>query len=261
MELYRYFPGKLPVLVSVPHCGTHVPEAIRARLTGQAQALPDTDWHVDRLYDFARAMGVHLLAATHSRYVADLNRAPDDASLYPGRFTTGLCPLTDFNAVPLYRPGAAPDEAEVRQRIDAYWQPYHRRLRETLAELRNGNERVVLFDAHSIRSQVPRLFDGVLPDFNFGTGGSMSCDPALARSLLEIGKASAYSSVLDGRFTGGYITRHYGAPAQGIHALQLELAQVNYMDEDSFAFDEAKAAKLQGTLRLVVEELIRFACA
>ncbi len=260
MELYRYLEGKLPVVISVPHAGTHVPEDIFPRLTKMAKTLPDTDWHVDRLYGFARAMGVHMLIGTMSRYVVDLNRAPDDAPLYPGKFTTGLCPTTLFDSSPIYMNGREPDKAETLTRTVAYWQPYHEKLRSLLRSLRTQSPRVVLLDAHSIASAVPTLFDGTLPDLNFGTADGASADSALAESLLVLGKDSGYSAVLNERFKGGYITRHYGNPAVGVHAVQLELAQHNYMQETQpYDFDDAKVAQLQVVLQQVVERLIAFA--
>lgn len=255
MEDYRYFPGSTPLIISVPHAGTALPEGFASRLVPQAQTLPDTDWHVDRLYAFARDMGAHMLVATYSRYVVDLNRGRDDASLYPGKFTTGLCPVTRFDATPLYRDGAAPDAAEIQQRIGRYWEPYHTKLRSIIDEQKAAHGKVALLDAHSIASQIPTLFEGTLPDLNFGTGDGISAENTLAEDVLRIGKASGYSAVLNGRFKGGYITRHYGEPGRNIHAVQLELAQHNYMDEQSFAYDESKAAKLQKVLRPVLERL------
>lgn len=251
MEPYRYFPGRIPLLVSVPHCGTHVPDSILARLTPEAKQLPDTDWHVDRLYDFVREMGAHLLVATHSRYVVDLNRAPDDRSLYPGKFTTGLVPTTRFDGSPLYV-GAAPDAAEVAARVAQYWQPYHARIQQWIAE-QNHHHTKCVFDAHSIASRVPLLFEGQLPDLNFGTADGASASAELTARATEVAERSDYSTALNGRFKGGYITRHYGNPAAGIQAIQLELAQVNYMNEQyPFAYDDAKARALQDVLRAVI---------
>lgn len=252
MEPYRYLPGTRPLVISIPHAGTYVPPAILERFTAPAKRLPDTDWHVDRLYAFAGEMGAHLLIATHARYVADLNRPPDDASLYPGQFTTGLCPLTLFDGTPVYREGQAPDEAEVRERVDLYWRSYHGKLQALIAALKP----CVLFDVHSIRSRVPALFDGRLPDLNLGTAGGASCDPALQRALAECLGSRAYSLAVNGRFKGGYITRHYGQPGEGVQAVQLELAQCNYMDEDyPYTYDEARAARLQTVLRAFVGAL------
>jgi N-formylglutamate deformylase len=259
MELYRYLEGKLPVIISVPHAGTQVPEEMFVRFTKPAKFLPDTDWHVDRLYGFTRKMGVHMLIGTMSRYVIDLNRAPDDTSLYPGKFTTGLCPLTLFDGSPIYMKGKEPDKAEVLTRTVAYWQPYHEKLRSLLRTLKAQHPRVVLFDAHSIASTVPTLFDGTLPDLNFGTVDGASADNELADALLTLGQQSGYSSVLNGRFKGGYITRQYGRPAEGIHAVQLELAQRTYMQETHpYDYDDTKVVQLQTVLRQLVEQLIDF---
>ncbi len=253
MEPYRYFPGSKPVLISIPHMGTHVPPEILERFTDAAKRLPDTDWHLDILYEFARDLGVHLLMATHSRYVIDLNRAPDNASLYPGRFTTGLCPTTLFDGSPLYLRGQELLEEETAQRLEKYWRPYHDKLQEVLAGFGNG----ILFDAHSIASQVPTLFEGILPDLNLGTADGTAASAELAAKLLQIGKMSDYSVVLNGRFKGGYITRSYGRPEKGIQAVQLELAQKNYMQEDyPFAYDAVKAGKLQKILQKMIAALL-----
>lgn len=255
MSLFNYHPGNTPLIVSIPHTGTFVPPEILDRLSEPAKRLPDTDWHVERLYDFARGLGAHVLAATHSRYVVDLNRAPDDSSLYPGRFTTGLCPLTLFDGSPLYT-GNAPDDREIKKRTETYWQPYHDKLQSLIAEAKAKHGRAVVFDAHSIRSEVPTLFSGTLPDLNLGTADGKSCDAKLAEALLAHAKASPYSAVLNGRFKGGYITRHYGDPANGVDAVQLELAQKNYMSEDyPFAYDEAKAGRLRATLKGLLKEI------
>ena len=249
--------GSAPLLVSLPHDGTALPEAIAARLTGKARGVPDTDWHVSRLYDFARELGASLLVPKYSRYVIDLNRGEDDTSLYPGQNTTGLVPLTGFDGQPLYLPGHEPDAAELRQRIDIYWRPYHAALREELARLHAAHGRVVLWEGHSIRgSDLPFLFDGRLPDLNLGTAAGASCTPATqARIEAELTAQTDYDWVANGRFKGGHITRHYGDPAKGIEAIQMETSQRCYMDEASFAYDEAKAARL----RPLLERLLRAA--
>jgi N-formylglutamate deformylase len=255
MEAFKYYAGTIPLVVSIPHCGTYVPPAILDRFVEPAKRLPDTDWHVERLYDFVREMGAHLLVATHSRYVNDLNRAPDDASLYPGKFTTGLCPLTLFDGSPLYREGQAPDAAEIEERKEKYWKPYHAKLQELL----QAHDRIVLLDAHSIASQVPTLFDGILPDLNLGTAEGASCDPQLAAALEQVCANSGYIYVHNGRFKGGYITRHYGNPAAGIHAVQLELSQRHYMQEQHpFTYNEAKAIQLQRCLQNFMSEMVKY---
>jgi N-formylglutamate deformylase len=260
MDKFHYIPGNVPVVVSIPHVGTHVPPAILERFTPAAKQLPDTDWHVDRLYAFAKEMGVHMVVATHSRYVVDLNRATDGQSLYPGKFTTGLCPATLFNGDPLYLEGKEPDKEEIDKRINDYWRPYHNQLNHLLRDLQQSSKRVVLFDAHSICSRVPTLFEGRLPDLNFGTADGASVDKKLSEALVESVQRSRYSVVLNGRFKGGYITRNYGAPDKGIHAVQLELAQVNYMNEEHpFAYDEAKAAQLQVVLKEALLLVVQWA--
>lgn len=261
---FVFHPGTEPLLISMPHVGTHVPAAIAERLSDEARQVPDTDWHIERLYDFARALGASVLVATHSRYVVDLSRAPDGASLYPGQSVTGLCPVDSFDDTPLYRsPDGQPDGAEIEARRQAVWQPYHDQLAAELERLRGQHGAVVLWDAHSIRSVLPRFFQGKLPDFNLGTGQGSSCDPALAQAVFGIARqagADGYSAVLNGRFTGGYITRHYGQPQRQVHAIQMEMTQSSYMQE-ALPFDYLPdvAARVQPHLRRMVEAALAFA--
>jgi N-formylglutamate deformylase len=243
--------GTVPLLVSLPHDGTALPPDLSARMTEGARGVPDTDWHVSRLYDFARGLGASVLVPEYSRYVIDLNRPPDDASLYPGQNTTGLCPMVRFSGDPVYLPGQEPSEEEVRARVERYWRPYHDALRAELERLHAQHGRALLWEGHSIRgSGLPFLFEGCLPDLNLGTANGASCSPMLQEKLEAVLSAqSAYDWVANGRFKGGHITRHYGDPARGIDAVQLEISQRNYMDEDSFEYDGAKAARLQALLR------------
>jgi len=261
---YTFRQGTSPLLISMPHVGTHLPPAIAARLTDEARRVPDTDWHLERLYDFADELGASVLAATHSRYVADLNRPPDGSSLYPGQSVTGLCPLDTFDDTPLYRePALAPSEEEIALRREAVWQPYHDKLAAELERLRAAHGVAVLWDAHSIRSVLPRFFEGRLPDFNLGTGKGISCDPAMAQAVHDQARrAEGYTSVLNGRFTGGYITRHYGQPARNIHAIQLEMTQASYMQEAlPFDYLPEVAARVQPPLRRMVQAALDFALA
>lgn len=245
-------PGTAPLLVSFPHVGTHVPADIAERLTPAARGVPDTDWEVDRLYDFVAGLGGSTIVATHSRYVVDVNRPPDDASLYPGQTVTGIVPRTDFEGTSLYRPGAEPDEADVARRIETVWRLYHDALATELKRLKGEHGRVLLWEAHSIRAEVPMLFDGTLPDLNLGTNDGASCRAGLGEQLIEIAQASRYSAVLNGRFKGGYITRHYGRPAEGVDAVQLELVQRTYMDDAERQFDETRAEALRPVLRALL---------
>ena len=258
MELYRFRAGRTPLLVSMPHTGTHVPEWLAPRLTRAAKALPDTDWHLEPLYDFLDDLGASVLVATHSRYVVDLNRPPDDANLYPGQDTTGVVPLDTFHKEPLYLPGFPPSEEEKRSRIEEYWKPYHSKLTAELTRLKKGYGYALLWDAHSIFSVLPRFFAGKLPDFNLGTADGKSCRPGLGEALLE--KISDYSKVLNGRFKGGYITRTYGDPANKVHAVQLELSEAIYMDEKPpYGFREDMARKVRPYLRALLDEMLRYA--
>ncbi len=254
MDPYTFRAGRTPLLVSMPHTGTHVPEALLARLTPAARALPDTDWHLERLYDFLDDLGASVLVARHSRYVVDLNRPPDDANLYPGHDTTGLVPTDTFHKEPLYAAGDEPGAAEIADRVAKYWKPYHATLAAALADLKRRHRIALLWDAHSILSVVPRFFEGRLPALNLGTADGRSCDPAIGEVLLQIAqRASGFGAVLDGRFKGGYITRTYGRPEQGVHAVQLELSEATYMEESApFAFREDLAARLRPNLRALL---------
>jgi N-formylglutamate deformylase len=261
---FRFHQGTQPLLISMPHVGTHVPPALAARLTDESRHVPDTDWHLERLYDFAVGLGASVLVATHSRYVIDLNRPPDGASLYPGQSVTGLCPIDTFDSTPVYRdPADLPNEAEVAERRDAIWYPYHRQLEGELARLKDMHGIAVLWDAHSIRSVLPRFFEGKLTDFNFGTAKGASCDPALSDAVMAIaGQVPGHTAVLNGRFTGGHITRQHGDPQKGVHAIQLEMTQSSYMQE-ALPFDYLPdvAGRIQPHLRRMVEAALAFALA
>lgn len=258
---FTFHQGTAPLLISMPHVGTYVPPAIAARFTAEARQVHDTDWHLERLYGFAKALGASILVATHSRYVVDLNRPPDGASLYPGQSVTGLCPVDTFDDTPIYAAGDAPTDAEVAARREAVWAPYHAQLRSELDRIHAAHGVAVLWDAHSIRSVLPRFFEGKLPDMNLGTGNGSSCDAALANELLTIGEAATgYTAVLNGRFKGGHITRHYGEPARNIHAVQLEMTQSSYMQE-AMPFDYLPdvAAGVEPHLRRMIEAALAFA--
>lgn len=239
--------GRAPLLISLPHDGSFIPDDISGRMHPAARRSPDTDWHVRRLYEpLATALGASLLRPLASRYVIDLNRPADGHALYPGQRETGLVPTIGFDGRPLYRDGEQPDAAEVQRRINEFWQPYHEALAQEISRLREEHGRVVLWEGHSIRSRVPMLFDGRLPDFNLGTAAGASCGTDLQNRLQQcLAEQSRFSFVVNGRFKGGYITRQYGHPQQGVQAVQLELAQLNYMDEDTFEYDEAKAQPVQ----------------
>jgi N-formylglutamate amidohydrolase len=258
MEIYTFHRGRTPLLVDVPHAGTYLPPHLARRLTEHGLALPDTDWHVERLYDFAQARGAGLMAATHSRYVVDLNRDPSGAALYPGRDNTELCPTMTFAGEAIYRHGQEPDAAEVRHRSEHYWLPYHQRLREELDNLVANWGYAVLLDAHSIRSEVPRFFSGRLPDLNLGTADGASADARLAERVAGLlADAPGLTHVVNGRFKGGYITRHYGKPEEAVHALQLEVAQVCYMDEaEPEGWQPSHASDLVGVLEQLVGLLL-----
>lgn len=223
--------GEAPLVVSIPHTGTLIPDEIEARLVSPWLARKDADWWIDRLYDVAAGLGATVVHTAVSRTVIDVNRDPSGASLYPGRATTGLCPTTTFDGEPLYRDGAEPDAAEIEARRAAWFDPYHAALAAEIGRLRAGHARVVLYDCHSIRSVVPRLFDGELPHFNIGTNSGSAASPELTAGIEAIADATGLSRVTNGRFKGGWITRRHGRPAEGVEAVQMELACRGYMDE------------------------------
>jgi N-formylglutamate deformylase len=254
MDVFTLHRGSAPLLVSLPHDGSIIPTDLAARLLPPARRAPDTDWHVSRLYAFARELGASMLVPSYSRYVVDLNRPRDDTSLYPGQNTTGLCPIVQFSGEAVYQAGEEPQPEEIAERVATYWQPYHDALAGEIARLRSLHGRVVVWEGHSIRSVVPFLFDGRLPDFNLGTASGASCTPALQQRLERVLAAQAdYTHVTNGRFKGGHITRHYGRPAEGVEAVQLELAQCNYMDEESFEYLPDRAGRVQPVIRQLLE--------
>jgi formiminoglutamase len=255
---YHFFAGNSPLLISIPHVGTDLTPEVEAGLSDAARPLPDTDWHLTRLYDFAGAMGASVLGARYSRFVIDLNRPPDDKPLY-ATATTGLYPDILFDGTPAFKPGQAPGDAQKAFALSEIWRPYHEKIGDELKRLKQRFGYAVLFDAHSIRGVIPRLFEGELPDFNIGTNEGKSCDPRLSARLAEICNAPGYRHVVNGRFKGGHITRNYGDPKNGIHAVQLELRQRTYMQEAlPFEYLESEAVKVQPILKRFVQALAAF---
>jgi N-formylglutamate amidohydrolase len=251
--VFSFSGGSKPLLVSIPHDGREIPSGIATRMTEVGRAIPDTDWNVSRLYAFAGELGASVLSANYSRYVVDLNRSASDEALYVGQVSTGLCPAASFAGESLYLDGEEPCEDEKLARVAARWQPYHDKLSATIADLKSRFGYALLWDAHSIRGEVPLLFAGRLPDLNIGTNGKTSCAGEIELAVAGAATASPYSSVLNGRFRGGYITRHYGDPGNDVHAVQLELSQRCYMDEKSLRYDEPAAAKLGDTIRRMLQ--------
>ena len=258
--------GDAPLVVAFPHTGTDFPDELAGSFESLWHARRDADWWVDRLYGFASELGATTVRTSISRSVIDVNRDPTGASLYPGQATTELCPTTDFDGAPLYA-SALPDEAEIARRRVKWFDPYHAALADEIERLRAAYGRVVLYDAHSIRSRIPRLFEGELPQFNIGTNGGATCEPLLAAKVQSICARSGSSHVLNGRFKGGWTTRHYGDPVRGRHAIQMELAIRGYMSEPAEptpenwppAFDPDLAGPLMAVLRLILTACLDFA--
>ena len=256
-DIFTLHRGRRPLLVSLPHVGTFIPEALRPRFVERALSTEDTDWFLDRLYGFVTELGASLLVPRMSRFVVDLNRPSDNRPMYAGANNTELCPTRFFTGDPVYRDGMAPDDAEIAQRVASCWQPYHDALAAELARLKAEHGHAVLFDGHSIKSELPWLFEGRLPHLNLGTASGASCAPSLAERLVGVCAAQRdYTHVLNGRFRGGYITRQYGRPADGVHAVQLEMCWRAYMDEDPpWAWHEAKAAAITPLLTALLTAL------
>jgi N-formylglutamate deformylase len=260
--------GGAPLIVSMPHTGVDIPRDIESSLVSPWLARKDADWWINILYDFAHSLGATVVRTAISRTVIDANRDPSGASLYPGQATTELCPTTTFDGEPLYRNGRAPDAGEIASRRTIFFEPYHQAIAAEIARLRARHSRVVLYDCHSIRSSIPRLFEGVLPNFNIGTNSGASCSPDLARAVEEACAKTSFTRVTNGRFKGGYTTRHYGRPSEGTHAIQMELACRGYMHEPVGAvaqgrwptgYDEAVAAPMRAALTRVLQACIHFA--
>jgi formiminoglutamase len=260
--------GEAPLVVAFPHTGTEIDPEIEARLVSPWLARKDADWRIEQLYDFARDLGATTIRTRISRTVIDVNRDPSGASLYPGQATTELCPTTSFDGEPLYRPGAEPDAGEIHQRRIRWFQPYHQVLEAQIRRLRARHPTVVVYDAHAIRSRIPRLFEGELPHFNIGTNSGASCAAELAATVFEACGAEGFSRILDGRFKGGWTTRRYGRPADGVHAVQMELACRAYLDEpggplsaDAWPpqWDPPRAEPCRTVLRRVLTACLQFA--
>ena len=254
---YHFHRGDSPILISIPHAGTHIPKDIACNFTPLAQHMPDVDWHLPLLYDMARTFSATTLAATHMRYVIDLNRASDHSPLYPNQDTTALCPIDTFDKHAIYSSGKEPNLQEIQNRINNFWQPYHTKLEAELNRIHSLHGIALLWDAHSIASHVPRFFSGKLPDLNFGTAKSQSCaaslEVAIASLMQQSAPAQKFSHVFNGRFKGGYITCHYGQPTKNVHAIQLELSQCTYMQETSPYTYNSDSAK---NLKLLISDLL-----
>jgi N-formylglutamate deformylase len=260
--------GGAPLLVSLPHTGTEIPAEYERGLVSPWLARKDADWWIERLYDFAAGLDATVIRTTISRTVIDVNRDPSGVSLYPGQATTELCPTTTFDGEPLYEPGTEPNTEEIAERRARFFDPYHATLRTEIERLRAQHATVVVYDCHSIRSVIPRLFDGTLPHFNIGTNGGTTCAPALSDAIERICVSSGFSHVVNGRFKGGYITRSLGKPEAGVHAVQMELACRGYMREPlgpvseggwPTPYDEAYAAPMRSALTLILQTCLTFA--
>ena len=248
--------GTSPLILGLPHTGTDIPSDCQDALSEVGRAMADTDWHIEKLYA-GLVDGASFVRTPVHRYVIDVNRDPSGISLYPGQNTTGLCPLTDFDGQAIYKQGHAPDAGEIARRIALYHAPYHAALAAEIARVKAQYGFAILYDCHSIRSKIPFLFDGTLPDFNIGTFDGASCAPAIEAMVhARVRAATAYTNVLNGRFKGGWTTRHYGQPLRGVHAIQMELAQATHISETPpWAMQPARATALREHLRAILTDL------
>ena len=260
METFRFQPGETPVLLSIPHVGTAIPPDIAATMTDEALAVPDTDWHLDRLYHFAPALGIGFLKATCSRYVIDLNRGPQEAPLYPGTDNSELCPTYTFDRHPVYKPGMEPDATEIERRTGAFWTPYHEQLQAELQSLTARFGVAVLLDVHSIPSRMPHHFDERLPDFSLGSGEGSAAAGLVNRVMCALEATDQYSSALDNHFKGGFITHRHGRPTDNIHAFQLKVTRRTYMEEEApFQYRNDLAGKIRPSLERILAATVEWA--
>jgi N-formylglutamate deformylase len=261
MAVFEVHQGTSPVILAFPHTGTDVPPAVWERLNDNGKILADTDWHIHDLYS-GLLDDATTVRATFHRYVIDANRDPDGSSLYPGQNTTGLVPDTDFDGKPIWKPGEEPTQSDIEERLREFHAPYHAALAAEIDRVKSIHGIAVLYDCHSIRSHIPFLFEGKLPDFNIGSDMGKTCDPAIEKIVVDVTSAATdYTSILNGRFKGGWTTRHYGQPETGVHAIQMELAQCSHLTTEAppFAYDEAKAAKLRTHLKEILTRIETFA--
>ncbi len=259
-EVFNLTRGDSPLILSQPHPGTELMAGMESRMTVEALQLPDTDWHIPQLYaGIATDLSATVISARYSRFVADLNRDPAGNSLYPGQSVTGLCPTDLFDDTPIYKAGQEPSDTEITERRKEYWQPYHDALEAEVERVHAQFGYALVYDCHSIRSVVPRFFDGTLPDLNLGTADNASADPSLVQKLDIDLQGGSFSYIVNGRFKGGYITRQYGDPARNIHAVQMEIAQSAYMEESHpFAYDDAKAASITPILQQLLTTMLQW---
>jgi N-formylglutamate amidohydrolase len=256
LKTFSFFEGDSPLLVSIPHDGRLLSDDIRKSVKEKFLDLPDTDWHMNRLYESLKDTQWNMISANFSRYVIDLNRSSDDTMLYKDYQSTGLCPVTSFSGENLYSDGNEFDELKIKRRVNSYWKPYHDKIKQTLESIKSKYGYAILWDAHSIKSRIPCLFEGELPNLNIGTNSGESCPNSVIKSIYKIASDSDFSVVLNDRFKGGYITRHYGKPDENVFAIQMEIAQRIYMNELTLSYDERLSKKLIPTLKLMLDTFI-----
>ncbi|WP_137136330.1 N-formylglutamate deformylase [Rhizobium sp. FKY42] len=249
--------GNSPVILAFPHTGTELPADLWDRLNDNGKLLADTDWHIHHLYADLLPNATTVRATFH-RYVIDANRDPSGTSLYPGQNTTDLVPTTDFDGLPIWKKGEEPTNCDIRLSLADFHAPYHAALAAEIERVKAIHGVAVLYDCHSIRSNIPFLFEGRLPDFNIGTDMGRTCDRRIEAAAKDAAaNAAGYTHVLNGRFKGGWTTRHYGRPATGMHAIQMELAQITHLQTEAppFAYDQQKAERLRVHLKTILTKI------
>ena len=256
LKTFSFFEGNSPLLVSVPHDGRLLSDDIKKSVKEKFLKLPDTDWHMNRLYESFKDTQWNIISAHFSRYVVDLNRSSDDMKLYKNYQSTGLCPVMSFSGEHLYSDDNEISESKIKSRVKSYWKPYHDKIKQTLESIKSKYGYAILWDAHSIKSRVPNLFEGELPNLNIGSNSGESCPNSIVESIHKIANNSDFSVVLNDRFKGGYITRHYGKPAENVYAIQMEIAQRSYMNEVTLSYDERLSKKLTPILKLMLDTFI-----
>lgn len=256
LKTFSFYEGSSPLLVSIPHDGRLLSDDINKLFKEKFKELPDTDWHMNRLYESFKDTQWNIISANFSRYVVDLNRSSDDTKLYKDYQSTGLCPIKSFSGEHLYSDDNEISELTIKRRVESYWKPYHDKIKQTLKSIKSKYGYAILWDAHSIKSRIPNLFEGELPNLNIGTNSGESCPNSITESIHKVANDSGFSVVINDRFKGGYITRHYGKPAENVFAIQMEIAQRTYMNELTLSYDERLSKKLTPILKLMLDTFI-----
>ncbi|GAA4113631.1 N-formylglutamate deformylase [Aquimarina addita] len=251
---------KVPILISIPHAGTQFPVEIKHYYKKKMRNhLDDTDWYVHKLYEFAPSLGITIIKANLSRWVIDLNRDPKSIPLYTdNRLITAITPITDFYGNNIYTSSSSePDPIEIQRRLDLYYWPYYRQIETLIADLKKKFGKVLLWDAHSIRHLVSTIQKKPFPDMILGNNDQKTAHPQLILTALEKLRSKKFEVAHNTPFKGGHITRYFGKPAQNVHALQLEMNKILYMDDNEITYNTKRASEVQEVLQDTLQHLIR----